>query len=68
MSSSTKATPPQRWFQAWRSTARPAPVDDPADVGTAFGLDLSMADTPPEPLTRRPGWVRRLSLRRRSTT
>jgi hypothetical protein len=65
-----KAASPQRWFSGWRSTARSA-QDDPADLGTAFGLDMSMIETPPEPppaAERRPGWVRRLTLRRRSAT
>jgi hypothetical protein len=68
MSSSTKAVNPQRWFSAWRSTARAAPADDPADVGTAFGLELSMSNAPAEPVTSRPSWVRRLKLRRHSAT
>ena len=66
-----KAVNPQRWFRAWRDAGRPAPDTDPADFGTAFGLEMSMAETPAETApaaSRRPGWVRRLSLRRRPTT
>ncbi len=60
---------PQRWFSSWRATARPAPDTDPADLGTAFGLDLSLSELaplPPAPDERRPGWVQRLADRRRS--
>jgi hypothetical protein len=44
---------------------------DPADLGTAFGLDLSLneiAHEPPAtvgPALSRPGWVGRLILRRK---
>jgi hypothetical protein len=44
---------------------------DPADLGTAFGLDLSLNEIvhePPvsvAPAWRKPGWVGRLSLRRK---
>lgn len=52
------------WYAPWRQRA--AVEDDPADLGTAFGLDLSL-DLPPEPLpaprgatrsTWVPRWVR----------
>ena len=66
---SSKAAPPQRWFASWRF-ARPAPSVDPADYGTAFGLEMSLEDeaaaAPPAPVERRPGWVRRLARRRPS--
>lgn len=63
----TKDLPPQRWFAPWRAR-HPASVDA-ADHGTAFGLDMSLDDDPPEAapapvLDRRPGWVRRLARRR----
>ena len=64
-----KTANPPRWFSGWRTAARPAQGLDPADLGTAFGLDMSMAEMPPEPTPvgdRRPGWVRRLADRRRS--
>lgn len=60
-----------RWFAPWRQAAR-APQDDAADLGTAFGLDLSMAPEsapPPSRLSSRDNarsehWYDRLSLRR----
>jgi hypothetical protein len=30
-----------RWFHLWRDEPAPA-AEDPADLGTAFGLDLSL--------------------------
>lgn len=30
-----------RWYHPWRDEPA-APADDPADLGTAFGLDLSL--------------------------
>lgn len=64
-----KTAAPHRWFASWRAERR-APQDDPADYGTAFGLDMSMLDAadtepPPLPVARRPGWVERLAARRR---
>jgi hypothetical protein len=61
-----KALTSRRWFGSWRSVERPA-QDDPADLGTAFGLDLSLSELPHEPLpaARRPGWVQRLAERRK---
>jgi hypothetical protein len=57
-----------RWFTGWRAAARQT-QDDPADLGTAFGLDLSMAmpEDPPAPLApkRAPGWMQRLAARRK---
>jgi hypothetical protein len=67
----SKAAQPQRWFHSWRSTPRPAPDTDPADLGTAFGLDLSLSEPaalPATPAERRPGWVQRLAERRRGTS
>jgi len=67
----SKAVTPQRWFAGWRAS-RPPAQSDPADYGTAFGLELSLDDSavdlPPPPADRRPAWVRRLALRRRSAT
>jgi len=66
----SNAVTPHRWFQGWRASA--APVDtDPADLGTAFGLELSLsnaeshAPTTRPPTERQPGWVRRLTARRK---
>ena len=66
----SKAATPHRWFSGWR--AHEIPVDtDPADLGTAFGLDLSMDELHPQPApavapaARQPGWMRRLTNRRK---
>jgi hypothetical protein len=60
------ATSPNRWFQAWRSQPREAQLD-PADLGTAFGLDASFDEAHcaarPAPSPAKPGWMRRLSSR-----
>jgi hypothetical protein len=64
-----KTNPSNRWFSGWRSQPRPQ-EDDPADMGTAFGLDLSLnvlhPETPPPPQVRTTSWVSRLALRRKS--
>jgi hypothetical protein len=63
---STKAGSSQRWFAPWRAARRPLPDDDPADQGTAFGLDMSMLEAAPAPVPApqsRPGWAQRLALR-----
>lgn len=58
------------WFSGWRIVARPAALD-PADVGTAFGMELSLsaeapAIAPPAPAAKSPnGWVRRMRHPRR---
>lgn len=64
---------PYRWYAPWRAAA--APQDDPADLGTAFGLDLSMAPpagtaspTAAGTAARSSGWVRRWVARRRNAT
>ena len=62
-----KAAPSQRWFAAWRASERQV-QDDPADLGTAFGLDLSLNELVHEPVpapAQRPGWMRRLASRRK---
>ncbi|MBL8342235.1 MAG: hypothetical protein JNL30_12265 [Rubrivivax sp.] len=56
-----------RWYQPWRR-AEARPADDPADLGTCFGLELSLS-TQPSPAkaadaSQRVGWVRRLTSRR----
>lgn len=58
-----------RWFSGRRSTPRPA-EEDPADYGTAFGLDLSLHDVRADPASpvvakAHAGWVERLVTRRR---
>lgn len=66
----SKAATPNRWFQNWRPSPQPADMD-PADLGTAFGLDLSLNEIPHEPPVTvapafpRPSWVGRLALRRK---
>ena len=62
---------PRRWFGLWPAAAR-RPQDDPADLGTAFGLDLSLDeladDTSPavaSPMDGPDGWMHRLWTRRR---
>jgi len=61
---------PRRWFQNWRASPPPA-VHDPADFGTAFGLDLSLnelvprPDAPATPPRHTSGWVSRLAARRK---
>ena len=65
-----KTAAPHRWFQGWRASEA-EPQTDAADLGTAFGLDLSLSDpAPPAPPSapasqRQPGWVRRLAARRK---
>ena len=66
----SKAATPNRWFTGWRASPQPVEMD-PADFGTAFGLDLSLneiAHEPPAtvaPAFRRPGWMGRLTMRRK---
>ena len=70
---STKAATPKRWFSGWRFAAR-APRHDPADLGTAFGLEMSLdpdwgeSQQPAAPAARPAGWVRRLTARRSQAT
>jgi hypothetical protein len=56
-------------FLGFGRAQRATPVDDPADMGTCFGLDLSLDDVPsPTPGPADPpvstGWWRRLAGRR----
>lgn len=69
---SSKAVNPQPWFKVWRAPAV-AVQDDPADMGTAFGLELSMLQAEPAapaslPVERRSGWSRRASPGRPGST
>lgn len=67
---SNQALPP-RWFSGWRTRETPV-VEDPADMGTAFGLDMSFGEVAPEPIAaapsaeQPPGWVQRLTGRPKS--
>ena len=61
----SNAGTPNRWFQGWRGGRRPTQAD-PADLGTAFGLEASFDEPEPahaKPAAAKPGWFRRLSLR-----
>jgi hypothetical protein len=65
-----KAEAPPRWYAPWRSAA--VLHDDPADLGTAFGLDLSLADSEDADGTtaagpRRAGWMQRWKARRQTS-
>ncbi len=76
-----KAVTPSRWFSGWRTAERPM-QDDPADLGTAFGLEMSLneaareaaalggvddrADVPTVPSVRQPGFMQRLKSRRKT--
>lgn len=57
-----------RWFHPWRGDPAPA-AEDPADMGTAFGLDLSLqggADAAESPAAEEDqGWRPHLQLHRR---
>ena len=48
---------PQRWFSQWRAMAA-QPRPDPADLGTAFGLDQSFSA---DPATVGPRWAETLA-------
>lgn len=63
------ATPP-RWYQPWRQ-AEGRVQDDPADLGTCFGLELTLSAEPAPTKTaaapaRREGWMQRFTSRRRA--
>lgn len=62
-----KADSSPRWYAPWRQGEKRL-ADDPADLGTAFGLDLSLTPEstkaePPE--DSQPGWMQRLVARRK---
>ena len=67
-----KAAPPTPWYAPWRASA--AEQDDAADLGTAFGLDMSMPDpehsdaADPENKGDGPGWLQRWTGWRASST
>jgi hypothetical protein len=64
----SKPTIPQSWFTGWRS-APETDFDDLADLGTAFGLDMSLResshDAPPVRPEPSAGWAQRLGLGRK---
>jgi hypothetical protein len=70
--------PPSRWFAGWRSEGKTI-QDDPADVGTAFGLEMSLnaagqlteqtepaAASTQAQTSQRPGLMHRLAGRRKT--
>jgi hypothetical protein len=64
------AEPSPRWYTAWRARPAASPAMDPADLGTAFGLDLSFRDPePPRPAAPpvAQGWMARWAARRRAS-
>ena len=69
-----RADPSPPWYAPWRHATQPRPADDPADLGTAFGLDLSMGDPAPPAAPAQPSsvgrhagrWMLRLAARRHS--
>jgi hypothetical protein len=65
----SNSTAPHRWYHGWRASPPPVAEQDPADLGTAFGLDLSLRELRHEaPDTAnahgQPGWMSRLTRRR----
>ncbi len=57
-----------RWYQPFRRVEA-RPQDDPADLGTCFGLELTLACEPAPTktgATRRAGWMQRLTSKRRA--
>ena len=65
-----KADTPARWYHAWQPR-RAELDDDAADMGTAFGLDMSISDdaalTPTAArASRDPGFIARWNNRRKT--
>ena len=67
-----QAPTPMRLFRFLRSRSKASAQDDAADMGTAWGLDMSFdpppeaaAAVPPLPAMQR-GWLRRLAARRQA--
>lgn len=66
----TRPTVPPPWYAPWRSAAEPVASEDPADLGTAYGLDLSIDPLPrprdgAEAASDDDRWVQRPGARRR---
>jgi hypothetical protein len=64
----SNSSPP--WYAPWRSAADPVATEDPADLGTAYGLDLSLDPLPrPSDDARAPAhdgrWVQHPHMRRK---
>lgn len=68
-----KAESPARWFHPWQSQRAHAD-DDAADMGTAFGLDMSISDEAVElaartaAAARDPGFLARWTNRRKTAS
>jgi hypothetical protein len=68
-----KAAHPSRWYTPWRSQ-RSGDDDDAADMGTAFGLDMSLPDedgavaTPNPAVKSGAGLMARWATRRKPAT
>ena len=68
-----KAESPARWYHAWQPQ-RAEVDDDAADMGTAFGLDMSIPDddaVTPSGTTaspREPGFMARWNNRRKTAS
>ncbi len=67
----TKSETSRRWFGLRPAAERP-PQDDPADLGTAFGLDLSLSEMPDDtapaaasPMDGPDGWMQKMWTRRK---
>lgn len=64
-----KPDTPRRWFQPWRQAE--GRVQDPADLGTCFGLEVSLTAEPAPTKAsaapaRREGWMQRFTSKRRA--
>lgn len=68
-----KAESPARWYHPWQSQ-RAQDDDDAADMGTAFGLDMSISDEAADAAaraaaaTRGPGFMARWTNRRKTAS
>lgn len=68
-----KAESPARWYHPWQSQ-RAQDDDDAADMGTAFGLDMSISDEAADAATRTaaaardPGFLARWTHRRKTAS
>lgn len=64
----SKAAPAARWYHVWRQAGRVPAETDPADHGTAFGMEMSLLDPPATSLPPPPRnpWMPRWAARRRA--
>jgi hypothetical protein len=63
----SKAISAFRWFALRRAADRPR-NDDPADMGTTFGLELILREQvqSPAPLPSRSRWIHKFAVHRKS--